>query len=547
MKVRNRLIGIAAVIVAAGFCWQAASSAPNDDQDAELYRLFVDALEQVDRSYIKDVDRRDLVESAIAGMLSELDPYSNYIGPREWKHFDRATVGKFGGIGVQITMKDGVLTVLSPVVGTPAYEAGIIAGDRIVKVDGHVLRGLSLNDIVDKLTGEPDTELVLTIQRGSDNAKPFDVKLKRAIVAVESVLGDTHGTDDHWDFMLDEKDKIGYIRINSFIQNTAKDLRAAVDSLLKQGMKGLVLDLRYNPGGLLPAAIEVSDLFVDEGVIVSTKGRNTVEKTYYAEKSGTLPDFPMVVLVNQYSASASEIVSACLQDHKRAVVIGERTWGKGSVQNLIQLEGGKSALKLTTASYWRPSGQNIHRFEDSKEEDQWGVSPNEDFEVKFTAKDHNRYSRWRQERDRIVGKAKEGTVVAPPETDAQQAMPMPEAKADDAKPEPEAEKAKAEPAKEEAKPTTDEKPAEKAADEEKKPEKTPVEEVQVDIDEEVELPPKFFEDKQLNRAIAYLRAEIKGENKKDEPAEKAAVEDDKATKKAEAPAAKEAEKVGTGS
>ena len=393
-------VGIASVV-----CWQAAQSATTTDEDAELYRLFVDAMEHVKRNYVKETDPRQLMEGAIQGMLDSLDPYSNYIPPSNWKQFNRQTIGKFGGIGIQISMDQGYLTVISPLVGTPAYDAGILAGDHILKVDGESIRGLRLSEVVDRLTGEPGTSVTITVQHEPYTAEAFEVTLTRAIINIESVLGDQHGPNDNWDFMLDKKNKIGYIRLTSFMQNTEEDLKKALDQLLKQGMRGLVLDLRTNPGGLLSSAVAVSDLFINKGTIVSTKGRTTQDRVYEAKKAGTLPDFPMAIIVHQFSASASEILAACMQDHKRAVIVGERTWGKGSVQNVIELEDGSSALKLTTASYRRPSGANIHRFKDSKEEDEWGVKPNEGFEVKFTPKEHAQYLGWRRERDRVLGKA----------------------------------------------------------------------------------------------------------------------------------------------
>lgn len=399
------------IVVAIGSvaCWQAAQSAPQKDEDAELYRLFVDALEHVDRSYVKTVNRRELVEAAINGMLENLDPYSNFYGEKEAKQFDRQTKGKFGGIGVQIGLKEKdetFLTVISPLVGTPAYEAGLLAGDRITHVNGESVKGLSQSDVVDRLTGPAGSEVKLTVSHPPYTSE-FEVTLIRATINMESVLGDQHGKDDQWDFMLDKENKIAYIRISSFFETTKDELEKAIGQAMKEGMKGLIIDLRFNPGGLLSAAIGVSDLFVSEGRIVSTEGRNTEPRRYDAEKEGTLPDFPLAILVNHYSASASEIVSACLQDHGRAVVIGERTWGKGSVQNVISLEDGNSVLKLTTASYQRPSGHNIHRFKDSSEKDEWGVKPDPGFEVKLTPAEERAYLIYRQERDRVLGKPTE--------------------------------------------------------------------------------------------------------------------------------------------
>jgi carboxyl-terminal processing protease len=227
------------------------------------------------------------------------------------------------------------------------------------------------------------------------------------VIKTPTVIGDRYNADGTWSYLLEGEEKIGYIRLTHFSRNSAEEVEQALAQLQKAGMQGLILDLRYNPGGLLPAATAIADLFVESGTIVSTKGRNTEEQIVKAKKAGTYSNFPMVVLVNRFSASASEIVSACLQDHKRAIVVGERTWGKGSVQNVIELEGGKSALKLTTASYHRPSGKNIHRFPNAKETDEWGVLPDSGYEVKWTPKDMESYRDYRAERDvlRTTGEA----------------------------------------------------------------------------------------------------------------------------------------------
>lgn len=424
------------------FCWQVAQSAPQKDEDAELYRLFVDALENVDRNYVKKVNRRELIESAINGMLEGLDPYSNFIGPREIRQFDKQTKGKFGGIGVQIATKtkdDPYLVIQSPLYNTPAYNAGLLAGDRILKVNGESLKGLTQDEVVDRLTGAPGSEVKIVVSH-PPYAKEQEITLQRAVINIESVLGDEHASDDKWDYMLDKQNKIGYIRLNAFVQDTKDDLERALQQLLKDGMKALVVDLRYNPGGRLDSAISISDLFVESGRIVSTTGRNTESIHYDAQKEGTLPNFPMAVLVNHFSASASEILSACLQDHKRAIVVGERTWGKGSVQNVITLDDGKSVLKLTTSSYQRPNGKNIHRFKDATEKDEWGVRPDAGFEVVFSDADHRAYLQQRQKKDRIRGKAseiekvKEESKAQVEKTEAKPKDPAPDAKADKSKP-----------------------------------------------------------------------------------------------------------------
>ena len=277
----------------------------------------------------------------------------------------------------------GRLRVVAPMVGTPAYEAGMLAGDQILEIDGQSAEGMSPDKAVEVLTGRPGTDVKLSVlHEGSE--EPETIAITRAIIEVPSILGDHRKPDDQWDFMIDKDKKIGYVRITSFIQSTAEDLKKVLDQLKEQGMRGLILDLRDDPGGLLSAAVEVSDLFLGDGEIVSTKGRNTQPKTFRAQKDSPFEDVPMVVLVNQNSASASEIVSAALQDHHRATVVGQRSYGKGSVQNIFELDDGNSVLKLTVASYYRPSGENIHRFRNAKATDQWGVSPDKGCEVKLS-------------------------------------------------------------------------------------------------------------------------------------------------------------------
>ncbi len=372
------------------------------EDDYELYQIFADTMDQVERNYVKDISRRELMEAAIQGVLNKLDPYSNYISPDDIGRFKSTVESQFGGIGIQIGIEKGQLKVISPLVGTPAYRAGLQAGDHILEINGKSTVDISIDEAVKQLKGEAGTKVALIIQHpGSIKKEP--VAITREWVHIETVLGDHRTPNDAWDFMLDHDRKIGYVRITAFSRDTAADLKKALVELTQEGLRGLIVDLRFNPGGLLTSAIEVSDLFIPDGKIVSTKGRNTAERTWDAEKEGTFESFPMAVLVNHYSASASEIFSACMQDHKRAVVIGERTWGKGSVQNVIELEGGKSALKLTTASYIRPSGKNIHRFPDSKEGDEWGVMPDAGFELALNRSQTENLIMNRRDRDIVTG------------------------------------------------------------------------------------------------------------------------------------------------
>ena len=367
-------------------------------EERELLRLFVDTLDQVERNYVKDISRRELYEAAIRGLVSKLDQHSNYIPPDEIESFKGTVENEFGGVGIQVSRESGRLLVISPLVGTPAYRAGIQAGDWITAIDGATTRDITLDEAVKRMKGPVGTSVRVTVLHARDG-RTETLTLRREVVRVETVLGDRRNADDSWNFFLDESRKIGYIRITAFGRHTTSEMRKAVKSLVDQGLRGLIIDLRFNPGGLLSSAVEISDLFVSEGRIVSTAGRNVAEQVIYAKKAGTYEGFPMAILVNRFSASASEIVSACLQDHGRAIVVGERTWGKGSVQNIIELEGGRSALKLTTAGYQRPNGRNINRFEGATEDDEWGVSPNDGFAIRLPDEELRQLIETRRQRD----------------------------------------------------------------------------------------------------------------------------------------------------
>jgi carboxyl-terminal processing protease len=405
----------------------------DEDEYYDLYKALADTVDQVDRNYVKKVSRRELMEAAIKGVLTKLDPYSSYIGPEDAEKFKDSVEAQFGGIGIQITMDEGQLTVLSPLFGTPAYKAGLLAGDRIIKIGSDATDNLTLDEAVGKLKGEPGTSVSLTVVH-QGTSKPTTVNVAREVIHVDTVLGDRRKGDDTWDFMLEPEKRIGYIRITSFSRDTAGDLKKAMDSLKAHKLRGLILDLRFNPGGLLTSAIETCDMFLTEGRIVSTEGRNTPKRVWDAtKKTDAYTGFPMVILVNRYSASASEIVSACLQDHNRAVIVGERTWGKGSVQNVIELEDGKSLLKLTTASYQRPNGHNIHRFPDSKETDEWGVSPNKGFEVRMTDGEMVQWMAERRVHDILLGKKagdKTAAIAGDPNARHPEAHPLPRDVAD---------------------------------------------------------------------------------------------------------------------
>jgi carboxyl-terminal processing protease len=407
------LLGIATVALV-GIAVSHSAPFRERDKDYELVRLVVDVLDEVDHKYVRELDpdaKRRLVEDMINGGLERLDPHSAFINPRKFKQFTKESKGKFGGIGIQINndRQSGVLTVVSPLPGTPAYEAGVLAGDLIVKIDGKPTENMVVGEAVDLIQGDPGQKITLTVVH-EGSKEQVDLEMERAMIQVQSVLGDRRKSNNpkEWDFFLDKANKIAYVRLVAFSETAADELRQTLEHLQQEGLHGLILDLRLNPGGLLKAAVEISNLFLPEGRIVSTRGRTGQEEVYDAEAKRALlvpaENYPMVVLVNKFSASASEIVAAALQDHGRAVIIGERSFGKGSVQNVIPMENRHSALKLTTASYWRPSGKNIHRFPDSKETDEWGVKPNPGFEVPMKDEERLEYILYRRDRDIIHGK-----------------------------------------------------------------------------------------------------------------------------------------------
>ncbi|MCB0420739.1 MAG: S41 family peptidase [Bdellovibrionales bacterium] len=311
-------------------------------------QLFAKVLNLIQKYYVEPIDTQKLIYGGIKGMLHELDPHTNFLPPEVYKEFESETTGKFGGLGIEITVQKGVLTIISPIEDTPAWHAGIKAGDKVVAINGESTKGLSLVEAAQLMRGKMGSTVVLSIFReGFDTPKDFPVK--RAVIKIKSVK------------YTNLENGYAYTKITSFIENTGNDLRKALQKHIKKhnGIKGLILDLRRNPGGLLDQAVLVSDLFLEKGIIVSTIGRNKKEReVIYAKKPGTLDDFPIVVLINEYSASASEIVSGALQDNKRALIMGQKSFGKGSVQSVVKLGDG-SGLKLTVARYYTPSGVSI--------------------------------------------------------------------------------------------------------------------------------------------------------------------------------------------
>jgi carboxyl-terminal processing protease len=348
MKLRSWL---AAGAVAVAFVSLTAavgqSSNDNNNNTYQQLNLFGDVFEKIRSSYVEPVSDEKLIESAINGMLTSLDPHSSYMDPKEWDDMQVQTKGEFGGLGIEVTMESGVIKVVSPIDGTPAAKAGIQPGDLIVQIDNKPIMGLTLSEAVDKMRGPVDSKIVLTVRRGKQ--PPFDVTLARAIIKIESVRSQVFND-------------IGYVRITSFSEQTSSGLQAAVAKIKEQTGKklvGLVLDLRNDPGGLLDQAIAVCDDFLDKGEIVSTRGRDPNNAQRYNATGGDLlQGLPIVLLINGGSASASEIVAGALQDHHRAILMGTRSFGKGSVQTIIPIPG-HGAIRLTTARYYTPSGRSI--------------------------------------------------------------------------------------------------------------------------------------------------------------------------------------------
>lgn len=309
---------------------------------------FSKVLNLIQQYYVEETNTKKLVYGAIKGMLRELDPHTNFMPPEMFKDFETETSGEFGGLGIEISIQNGILTIISPIEDAPAWEAGIKAGDKVVGIDGTSTKGMSLVEASQMMRGKKGSKIVLRVVREGED-KPREITVVRGSVKIKSVK------------YTDLGDGFAYVRITSFIENTSKDLQKIVETHVKnnKNMSGLLIDMRRNPGGLLDQAIKVSDMFLKEGTIVSTIGRNKNDKEVaVATKKGQYTNFPIVILVNEYTASASEIVSGALQDNKRALIVGQRTFGKGSVQSVIKLGDG-SGLKLTVARYYTPKGVSI--------------------------------------------------------------------------------------------------------------------------------------------------------------------------------------------
>ena len=381
------------------------ATAPAPDKDYLLVRQVVEVLAEVDANYVRELnddERQKLVEDMINGGLHRLDPHSVYLNEKNLKQFETESEGSYTGVGILLGGLDPTTKLLRieyPMPGGPAYQEGVLANDLIAKIGADSTEGMTNEDARKRILGEPGTKVTLTIRRAGHSPPEFPVTVARARIPSHTVSGVSRRADDpnKWNWFVDPQNKIALVRIRNFNPSdsgfnelTAKELKAAVEEIEAAGGRGLVIDLRDNPGGLLSQAIEVVDTFLTEGTIVTTKDRRGGEKTYKAHESGTMfmpaAQKPIAVLVNGNSASASEIVAAALQDNHRAAIVGERSYGKGSVQSLFRLAPDqKSAVKLTTQTWWRPSGKNMDRLGAPKDHpNEWGVTPDPGLEAPTT-------------------------------------------------------------------------------------------------------------------------------------------------------------------
>ncbi|MGD0767288.1 MAG: S41 family peptidase [Tepidisphaeraceae bacterium] len=374
---RERLAWLVSIILLAILAFQLPGTLAQRDDEYSWVRTIVEIHRQVLQSYVDPVDDSQLKQKAIEGMLGALeDPYTVYIPPDHQAQFDKELGGTFSGVGISLRDVGGKMVVLTPIEGGPADRAGIDAGDVIVKVDGKSVAKMPIDDVVKLVSGPLGSPVTLTIDR---YGKELDFSLHRQQIVLPTVYGFSRNSNESWEYFVSQNPKIAYLRVTQFDENTFDEMKRVLtgadghSGLMSQGMQGLIMDLRFNPGGQLQQAIKVVNLFIKDGVIVSTHGRNSPEEVDRAgAQAATLPYFPMIVLVNDHSASAAEIVAGSLKDNHRALVEGQRTFGKGSVQRVIQLGQDDGTLKMTVAHWYLPSGRLVSRKKDSTD---WGVEP----------------------------------------------------------------------------------------------------------------------------------------------------------------------------
>lgn len=407
MPHRNLILLFAAVVISYT-CYVRAEQNPYARYVAAGYSF-------IDHRALQEPPDQQLFEGAMRGMIDVLrksgDEHSAFVNEKQQDAFREDLTQQFGGVGVRIRMlgEPALPTVIGPPkVNTPAAAAGLRSGDQVVAIDASETSKMSMEDVLRMMRGPVGAPIKLTVQR-ADVDEPLEIDLRRATITMESIWGDLRNADDTWEYRLADDNRLAYLRITTFGDMTFTELSTVLASLTsgsEEGpVEGLILDVRDNAGGALDAAVDISDLFLRAGqTIVTTRGREKeVRDRFVSTGEGGYTDLPVAILVNQNSASASEIVAACLQDYGRAVVIGQRSYGKGTVQRLMRLESGRSLLKLTSATYWRPSEQNIHRMPGDGEEDTWGVKPNPGYEVKLDEKEYLNWRRYRSLRDTFGG------------------------------------------------------------------------------------------------------------------------------------------------
>jgi carboxyl-terminal processing protease len=375
---RERIAWIVSVVLLAVLALRLPGTMAARDDDYVFVRTIIDLHRQIMANYVVDVDDEKLKQKAIEGMMSELDPFSVYVPPAQQTEFDTMLEGTFKGVGIELAqLPDGRVQVISPIEGSPAFTAGVMAGDILTKVNGDTLDlSMRLPEVINKIKGQAGTTVKLTVKHAT--GEEVELTMERKEISVPTVKGFQRNGDDSWDYYVVDNPKIAYIRITQFTENTYPGIHDVLvgspgkPGLADTGMQGLILDLRFNPGGMLDQARKIINMFVPDGtLILQTKGRKVAE-TLKADATDKLPNFPLIILVNEHSASASEIVSGSLMDNKRALVVGTRTYGKGSVQQLINLDDNNGELKLTMAYYYLPSGRLVHRTKDATD---WGVDP----------------------------------------------------------------------------------------------------------------------------------------------------------------------------
>ena len=368
---REKFAWVTSVVLVALLAFQLPGTLAHRDDDYAFVGQLLTIHRHVVDNYAEPVDEEKLRAGAINGMLGQLDPYTVYVPPSEEERFDRLLEGSYKGVGIQLDQDKDTkeIEVITPIEGSPAMKAGVLAGDILLAVNGESVRAITLEEVMNKIKGPLGSEVRLKVRHVT--GEEVELTMTRQEIVMPTVKGYARNPDNTWDYFVHDDPKVAYVRITQFTPETGAKIKAVLDQLLSEGMKGLVLDVRFNPGGRLDQAKDVVDLFLDDGVIVVTRGRNRPEEVARATRPGTLPDFPMVVLVNEHSASASEIVAGSLMDNRRALVVGTRTYGKGSVQEVTRLERG-GELKMTVAYYYLPSGRLVHQ---KKGATDWGVNP----------------------------------------------------------------------------------------------------------------------------------------------------------------------------